>query len=436
MSTIQAKALPKSLNQLIKEGCSLRDHMLRIEGLEAIPLAKALLPFDREEDFSKISDDDIEALNEAFQAAVDETQRLVDGQTLDDILAGKSPLIGPIGRKAKFGRLCNNAAQTGIAILLVFTALYYSSWVNQSAKMIVQAEEFLTFDNTEITNGLIELEDLYKQTAAETGTAGNAIISEYLNRTKLLEQQYILEVTVPSQLQLLIGNFNPVAEKLNDIRADYCRDEDRATWNMVRYFIDCTPFRAPLSAPVDALTINKGEVYAAISGDARMASFAASGPQNVLRQKIRILEDDRIDLMAEAGRVPLNRYRDTRFLVLASLESVLLRLDIARIWLLPIVFGALGSIVYSMSCMLKTNVSNHAFLYAMTRMIFGGLAALTLSMLIVPSNVVTVGTDLNRPLIYLIAFIFGFSIETFVNVLNQLNHYVLQSTTFGKNTNS
>jgi len=54
------------------------------------------------------------------------------------------------------------------------------------------------------------------------------------------------------------------------------------------------------------------------------------------------------------------------------------------------------------------------------------VAALTLS---IPSNVLSLGGDVSRPFIYLLSFIFGYSIDAFVNTLNGLNVYVSSNLT-------
>jgi hypothetical protein len=66
-------------------------------------------------------------------------------------------------------------------------------------------------------------------------------------------------------------------------------------------------------------------------------------------------------------------------------------------------------------------------LYTIMRTAFAGLAALTLSMLFIPSNALVLGAQPSQPLIYLFAFIFGYSIEAFVNTLNNLNAYLSSS---------
>ncbi len=72
---------------------------------------------------------------------------------------------------------------------------------------------------------------------------------------------------------------------------------------------------------------------------------------------------------------------------------------------------------------LNTNVSALGLSYSVLRTVFAGLAALTFSMLLIPSNILSMSVDLNRPLIYLLSFIFGYSIEAFVNTLNMINTY-------------
>ena len=54
---------------------------------------------------------------------------------------------------------------------------------------------------------------------------------------------------------------------------------------------------------------------------------------------------------------------------------------------------------------------------------------MTLSMLLVPSNILTAGVELNRPLIYLLSFVFGYSVEVFINTLNLFNTYFLANLT-------
>jgi len=55
------------------------------------------------------------------------------------------------------------------------------------------------------------------------------------------------------------------------------------------------------------------------------------------------------------------------------------------------------------------------------RMIFAGLAAMTLSMIVIPSNIVNVDKSVQMPILYLLSFIFGYSIEGFIRLLNRLN---------------
>ncbi|MEO1306862.1 MAG: hypothetical protein AAFV38_02755, partial [Pseudomonadota bacterium] len=122
-------------------------------------------------------------------------------------------------------------------------------------------------------------------------------------------------------------------------------------------------------------------------------------------------------------------YVRSEYFVGSMIQTLRELLNVVQLWALPIIYGSLGSIVYCMWRVLNPNIAPYGFLYSLMRTAFAGLAALTLSMLLAPSNVLTIGVDLNRPLIYLLSFIFGYSVEAFVSTLNLLNSYVTTNLT-------
>jgi len=133
--------------------------------------------------------------------------------------------------------------------------------------------------------------------------------------------------------------------------------------------------------------------------------------------------------MEKANRVADSLYLDSLHAVRLRMQELREALNAVHLWALPIIYGFLGSIVYCMWRVLHPNIAALGFFYSFMRTIFAGLAALTLSMLLVPSNILTAGVELNRPLIYLLSFIFGYSVEVFINTLNLLNSYFLSNLT-------
>ncbi len=87
-------------------------------------------------------------------------------------------------------------------------------------------------------------------------------------------------------------------------------------------------------------------------------------------------------------------------------------------WLLPALYGALGAAIYYLRRLLRTSLPNPPFARVATRVVLGGLAGvLVASMWTAP-----VGTGQNLMTLspFLVAFLFGYSIEIFFRLLDKL----------------
>jgi len=96
-------------------------------------------------------------------------------------------------------------------------------------------------------------------------------------------------------------------------------------------------------------------------------------------------------------------------------------LEVVHRWFLPAIYGALGSVVYCLWRILSPDLSALGIGYTLLRTSFAGLAAITLSMLLIPSQTLTLGAEPSRPIIYLLCFVSGYSIEAFITALSRLN---------------
>lgn len=419
MNTDTSRTLPDGLERLVTEGRYLKDHALRAIDLDAMPLTRALVPFDRERDYAKISDADVQALSRAFQETFKSAQATIEERTLNNVLAGRSPLLPSGSLASRTALICNNALLTITAILLVLGAFHFSTWISKSSRAIADADVFLAFDNTAEVNRLIELQDVFAQTETDENPISSPILQTYLEEAAALELQYFKEVELPARLQVQSRNVNPIHP-------------------IMRRFLDHTCVQSAIDYTFVQRVVFGCQPKVTLTDDGQILAEPSQtfGPEtkrvNDFGAAMRAIEESRNNIMRSFGREPVGSYRETRFLMVAQMEVLRQQLSLIYLWALPVIYGALGSAVYSMWCMLNSNVSNHRALYFLIRMIFGSLAALTFSMLLVPSNLFVIGTDLNRPLVYLIAFIFGYSIETFINVLNQLNRYIAETASFGK----
>ncbi|MDX8348659.1 hypothetical protein SLH49_11775 [Cognatiyoonia sp. IB215446] len=397
-----------SLDKLRRESTHVRDYLLRIEGQDCLALVSALRPFDNKpfdyEDEGKnqtFSDDEVNELSRAFQEAYDNALATVDTYTLNEVLSGRSP------HRSKHHTLSSPLLAI-IGFVLVVGAFHFSYWSNRATFVIQEAQEFVKFDHFGAMMQLVELENYFAQSAGDTPNGDLEPQLVYLEQFSALKTQYHSEELLPQRMHELREDFNPITKWRSAAQDRYCGTD--SAW---------APFLAcPEISDIQTVHMRTDNLpddpAAALEGSAIDSSFRES-----LSQIARI----ELATMQAAGREASSTYAQSRYSVIARMQELQERLNIVHLWALPIIYGALGSIVYCMWRILNTNVSALSLSYSVLRTVFAGLAALTFSMLLVPSNILTLTVDLNRPLIYLLSFIFGYSIEAFVNTLNMINTY-------------
>ncbi|MEL6682088.1 MAG: hypothetical protein AAFQ09_05520 [Pseudomonadota bacterium] len=396
-----------SLDKLRREATAVRDYLLRIEGQDCLALVSALRPFDNKpfdyqqsEEKVIFDDADVNELSGAFQNAYDNAVIAVDPYTLNEVLNGRSP------HRSKHHTLSSPLLAI-IGFVLVLGAFHFSYWSNRASFVIQEADEFVSFDHFGAMMQLVELENYFEQTgdAATIGDLEPQLV--YLEQFSALKTQYHREVWLPKRMTELLEDFNPVMKWVVVAQTRYCDQQ-----NILTLLLAC---------PDNSV----GEIsqIQSASADTPDNQPLEVGVENSFRDSLANIADIELATMEAAGRVVSSTYAQSRYFVISRTQELQERLNIVHLWALPIIYGALGSIVYCMWRILNTNVSALGLSYSVLRTVFAGLAALTFSMLLVPSNILTMSVDLNRPLIYLLSFIFGYSIEAFVNTLNMINTY-------------
>ncbi|MEM6312164.1 MAG: hypothetical protein AAF754_19220 [Pseudomonadota bacterium] len=401
-----SKKLESSLDKLRRESTHLRDYLLRIEGQDCLALVIALRPFDNRptdhaDERQTFDDADVNELSRAFQDAYDKALQTVDAYTLNEVLNGRSP------HRNKHHKL-SSPLLAMIGFVLVLGAFHFSYWSNRASFVIQEAQEFVNFDHFGAMMQLVELENYFARSPATSQNGDLEPQLVYLEQFTALKTQYHSEVLLPQRMRGLSEDFNPVAKWITTARDTYCGTDSGFT-----IFLAC-PDRNE-NQPQDDGAETPNEFEEELQSIAIDSSF---------RDSLWQIEQIELATMEAAGRVVSSTYAQSRYSVVARMQELQERLNIVHLWALPIIYGALGSIVYCMWRILNTNISALGLSYSVLRTVFAGLAALTFSMLLVPSNILTMSVDLNRPLIYLLSFIFGYSIEAFVNTLNMINTYV------------
>jgi hypothetical protein len=116
----------------------------------------------------------------------------------------------------------------------------------------------------------------------------------------------------------------------------------------------------------------------------------------------------------EVNRVTFSTYKRT-------IESNIM---IANRVLLPVLYGVLGAFLFNIVRYLSVDLANPSFIESFLRIVFAAFAAITVSMLLIPSQIVDVGAANNPTIVYLFCFLFGYSINAFIRLLERLESFL------------
>lgn len=429
------------LSTLIFKASNLRDYLMHVQGEDSADIAYALRVFDRTDDFSAVTDEDILNLRKAFQKAYDRLCLRIDPYTIGEVLIGKSPV--------ERGTPVTTSLLLCVAgLLLVASVFNFTYWSNRATVAMADAQEFLAFDHSNEIAQLVEMKILFDKVVSDDGTDNLEPQLMYLEGISNLQQHYSRERELIERIQGLWSEAQVYRTPGQYVSNWSC---DRAADTVVLKAMFDPIFRcsekeaaraqAVAAAAARAEAMKKAKEEAAkkaqqVTGQegTKVSSRDAATTEaikaaSVFDDRFRDVRAAQFETMKTANRTAVNIYQDTLDAMAVRIKDLREWLNTIHLWALPILYGMLGSIVYCMWRVLNPSVAPLGFFYSFMRTIFAGLAAMTLSMLLVPSNILTAGVELNRPLIYLLSFIFGYSVEVFINTLNMFNTYFLANLT-------
>ena len=410
-----AGALNHEFERILFQARALRDYLTRSGSKANGKLVAAILPFDSAS-VPPSGSGERKALFDAFQAAYEEARATTDAFTMSEVLAGRSPF-----RDKTWRQTLGEMAILAIGILLTIVALTYSFWAGRANATLEEFERFLEFDQRGQILRLIEMEGFF-ETAVESPPEQNVEPLLVYNEVRdELRAHFTREAELPSDLARLI-NFDTPFDILWTANIDrHCRVPTRS----LRFVCPARYAAATDGGAAAQVTAPQGAAADPATADAPKpgTGVAPAGARRILRASYTSLSEDWRDAAKFAGRS--DKLASDGFLTRLSLQKQAEQLrrkvaNVQNLWL-PTVFGALGAIVYCMWRVLTPAAAPLGFLDTTMRIAFAALAGLTLSMLFLPANVLSLATTANRPLIYLIAFVFGYSVEAFVATLNSMN---------------
>lgn len=448
----------ESLTRLVRQSSNLRDYLLHVDGEDSSVLGDALRPFElRGTEAPPPTAEDINALSKAFQKSHDSVIGRIDPYTLGEVLKGRLPE----NRRTPFWA---TLFLTVGGFFLVFSAFNFTYWANRATVAVSEAQDFIEFDHFPRLARLVEMKYYFDRIEDETNSGDLEPQLLYLEGIAALQRHYQTERSLPETMDELLFEAEPYRRPFVTLYDSMCSlsDGNGVLAATTRQALGCPEidneqsfeeFEAALgqqfstsgegAEPGDtddklALDGSPSESTptqtSADQGSSAIASnnelrTEATGKISVFDRQYEVVSELQYATMEKANRAAGGYYQDSLHVVRKRMQELREWLNAVHLWALPIIYGALGSIVYCLWRVLHPTVSPLGFLYTVTRTVFAALAALTLSMLLVPSNILTAGVEMNRPLVYLLSFVFGYSVEVFINTLNMINSYFLQNLT-------
>lgn len=110
-----------------------------------------------------------------------------------------------------------------------------------------------------------------------------------------------------------------------------------------------------------------------------------------------------------------------------SKQQLLRKKNVVSRWWLPVLHGALGGVIFCLVRSLRRFTVQVSWKEFLLRLFFGGFVGFAVSTLLIPSGLMAIEYTRPTPVASLMAFVFGYSIDSFLAVLNRLNEYFTRS---------
>lgn len=450
--------------RILCEARRLRDFLVRSRSRRNGALSKALRPFE----FDGSSSPGGEERNElytAFQQAHAEALNLSDEHTVAQVLAGNSPYM-----QGRNGQRRRTFLFTIVGILLAFVTLSYSNWSGRAALVLSEVEKFEGFDYSASLFRLVDMQAFLDKTVVEPEQVATEPVLAFKNELDDLIVYYWRETRLLGDINALLADETPISQYPRRIAQEICwalGGEARPAGLAIPADPPDNVFAGSLvgsgfaigsadaqaaeprlpARPEPSLAVPRGQVsfstriqnrFCRLSAAIRYSSPpSATKPERDDFTAYRLGEANLIKFFAEefpklvrsSGRDSnlKDDLTETRLRVQDRAVDLRQELAIVQNWWLPALYGALGTFVFCLWRILKPDVAQLPYCEILPRLVFGAFAGITLSMLFVPANILALDPSAGRPLVYLTAFVFGYSVETFMAALNNVNEVIRQA---------
>jgi hypothetical protein len=390
-------------------------------------LIKALEPF---ESPGEVSPTHIMRLRRAMRQVCNS----LDRATVIAVLGGNSPLKASVGAKIK--RLSFSGWITVlIGIVSIGLVVYLTHWETRGRQLLNNYSRYESFDYQNKMWNLVsrayELQDqLSDQPLPDISSASvreyAALVSEF--RVFFTEEFRLINESRDMILESarLFSVFNPANWRswMSDVSGEL----------YARWVGGDQPTAAPPIVQDNEVEAQIQQLWVAIE-DLKLNAFqdepvvpTEQVPQTEeLRASQHFHEiENTIDAISSTmGRqVTATAYEVNRVTFSTYKRTIESNIMIANRVLLPVLYGVLGAFLFNIVRYLSVDLANPSFIESFLRIVFAAFAAITVSMLLIPSQIVDVGAANNPTIVYLFCFLFGYSINAFIRLLERLESFL------------
>lgn len=369
----------------------------------------------------------------ALQAAASHIYPFIEKRTLAAVLNGsfKPGAAEEEGRKAGLFSPSNIVAALGL--VLIAASLHWTYWSTRAEAVIASLDSVLETQRNLNIEDIVHTRDLCQYQEAQLDDQD---VYRFVVAARDMSYYDTIWVSARGEAQYLKVGFWPLQQRFRDAGGAVA---------------DLFTSKDSLGAEDDfGPQILGGGITASVSTDKGLNESADKiGAIGVLerdricdrflgrdREKPRTLEAQydwyRASFDDMARTIPLKSgvelFRGTGIATIEVLKSDLRESQVVvHRWLLPTLHGALGAVIF---CLVRA--IREPFLLPLgrrdviLRIFFGAFVGYLISALFIPSGMLGASASGAAPITSLAAFIFGYSIDSFIALLNRMNSYISQ----------
>ena len=440
------------VDQFIERSRLLSDYVVYSGSEEGTDLIKALKEFDEQPELR-----DAEALAN-LREATRKACRTIEPHTLAQVLNGRSPI--------RFGKRRSWVVRLGfsgfvvllIGVFLLISALHYTRWSTQAELTLAGIDDRARSDYSQLLRDFAEQSILVEEELAGvdvTPALGQGSLDDFIETIDQLKYFHVRQNSLFADANRLLADHDLLAGAKARIR-----DGIAAVEQLWRADAPAEPLPATNAAatpPADPLvelwTMNAKALEdlekLQARGNGNRAADAGIAELKASLEKVNAsvdalhmsragwsLDENRKDIAGEHFRSYVT-LRETWLMRMGVTEQsdperkkALFQnirqelaglLDLTNRWYFPLIYGALGAVIFSLSRHLNVTLSSPPLETTILRVLFASFAAISISMIFIPSSAFSIGQEISPTFMFLVCFIFGYSIESFLKLLRRID---------------